>query len=121
MCGRICHHAHFFIISHGSFQHFTRFLNKQQHVLNIKVKYLQSPSSFFILIFIIALDQAVLRYCMIYFGNAPKKDFDFLSKLYILRKTVEGYLDSVPYLTFNTINSNLIMDAFHSSRYLQSK
>ena len=41
--------------------------------------------------------------------------------LYILRKTVEGYLDSVPSLTFNTIITKLIMHAFHSSRYLQSK
>ena len=39
----------------------------------------------------------------------------------ILRKTMEGYLDSVPYLTFNTIKTYLIMHAFHSSGYLQSK
>ena len=39
----------------------------------------------------------------------------------ILRKTIEGYLDSVPSLTFNTIKTKLIMHAFHSSRYLQSK
>ena len=43
------------------------------------------------------------------------------SILYILRKTIEGYLDSVPFLTFNTIKNKLIMHAFHSSRYLQSK
>ena len=34
----------------------------------------------------------------------------------ILRKTIEGYLDSVPSLTFNTIKTKLIMHAFHSSR-----
>ena len=39
----------------------------------------------------------------------------------ILRKTIEGYLVSVPSLTFNTIKTKLIMHAFHSSRYLQSK
>ena len=39
----------------------------------------------------------------------------------ILRKTIEGYLDSVPFLTFNTIKTLLIMHAFHSSRHLQSK
>ena len=41
--------------------------------------------------------------------------------LNILRKTIEGYLDSVPALTLNTIKTKLIMHAFHSSRYLQSK
>ena len=39
----------------------------------------------------------------------------------ILRKTIEGYLDSVPSLTFNTIKNKIIMHAFHSSIYLQSK
>ena len=39
----------------------------------------------------------------------------------MLRKTIEGYLDSVPSLTFNTIKTKLIMHAFHSSRHLQSK
>ena len=39
----------------------------------------------------------------------------------ILRKTIEGYLDSVPPLTSNTIKTSLIMHAFHSSRHLQSK
>ena len=39
----------------------------------------------------------------------------------ILRKTIEGYLDSVPSLTFNTIKTLLIMHAFHISRHLQSK
>ena len=33
--------------------------------------------------------------------------------IYILRKTIEGYLDSVPSLTFNTIKTKLIMHAFH--------
>ena len=37
----------------------------------------------------------------------------------ILRKTIEGYLDSVPSLTFNTIRTKLIMNAFYSSRCLQ--
>ena len=40
---------------------------------------------------------------------------------YILRKTIEGYLDSVSSLTFNTIKTLLLMHAFHSSRHLQSK
>ena len=40
---------------------------------------------------------------------------------HILRKTIEGYLESVPSLTFNTIKTKLIMHAFHSSIYLQSK
>ena len=39
----------------------------------------------------------------------------------ILRKTIEGYLDSIPSLTFNTIKTLLNMHAFHSSRHLQSK
>ena len=39
----------------------------------------------------------------------------------ILRKTIEGYLDSVPSLSLNTIKTLLIMYAFHSSRLLQSK
>ena len=39
----------------------------------------------------------------------------------ILRKTIEGYLDSVPSLTLDTIKTKLIMNASHSSRYLQSK
>ena len=39
----------------------------------------------------------------------------------ILRKTIIGYLDSVPSLTFNTAKTLLIMHAFHSSRHLQSK
>ena len=39
----------------------------------------------------------------------------------ILRKTIEGYLESVPSLTFNTIKTKPIMHAFHSSRFLQSK
>ena len=39
----------------------------------------------------------------------------------ILRKTIEGYFDSVPSLTFNAIKTKLIMHAFYSSRYLQSK
>ena len=37
------------------------------------------------------------------------------------QKTIEGYLDSVQPLTFNTIKTELIMYAFHSSRYLQPK
>ena len=40
---------------------------------------------------------------------------------HILRKTIEGYLDSVPSLTFNTIKTKLSMHAFHCSRYLKSK
>ena len=40
---------------------------------------------------------------------------------YMLRKTIEGYLDSVPSPRFNTIKTKRIMHAFHSSRYLQSK
>ena len=43
------------------------------------------------------------------------------ASVYILRKTIEGYLDSIPSLTFNTIKTKLIMHTFHSSRYLQSK
>ena len=39
----------------------------------------------------------------------------------MLRKTIEGYLDSVSTLTFNTIITKPIMHAFHSSRYMQSK
>ena len=41
--------------------------------------------------------------------------------LTILRKTIEGYLDSATSLSFNTIKTLLIMYAFHSSRLLQSK
>ena len=39
----------------------------------------------------------------------------------ILRKTIEGYLDSEAILTFNTMKTLLITHAFHSSRHLQSK
>ena len=51
-----------------------------------------------------------------------KSEFHF-SRLHvnILRKTIEGYLDPVPSLTFNTIKTLLCMHAFHSSRHLQSK
>ena len=50
--------------------------------------------------------------------NMTKKFVDWDVKheneknVYILRKTIEGYLDSVPSLTFNTIKTNLIMHAF---------
>ena len=52
---------------------------------------------------------------MIYFAFEPK------AGVIILRKTIEGYFDSVPSLTCNAIKTKLIMHAFHSSRYLQSK
>ena len=38
----------------------------------------------------------------------------FAERSNILRKTIEGYLDSVPSLTFNTIKTLLIMHAIHS-------
>ena len=44
--------------------------------------------------------------------------YNHLECLNILRKTIEGYVDSVPSLTFKTIKTKLIMYAFHSSRYL---
>ena len=44
-----------------------------------------------------------------------------MSSLTVLRKTIEGYLDLVPSVTYNTIKALLIMHAFHSSRHLQSK
>ena len=47
--------------------------------------------------------------------------YEFFKIYTILRKTIEGYLDSVLSLTFNTIKTLLIMHAFHSSRHLQSK
>ena len=37
------------------------------------------------------------------------------------QKTIEDYLGSVPSLTFNTIKTKLMVHAFQSSRYLQSK
>ena len=40
---------------------------------------------------------------------------------FIFRKTIEGYLDIFPSLTFKTTRTKLIMHAFHSSRYLQPK
>ena len=42
------HHTRFFIISHGSFQHFTNFL-KKKHVLNMKFKIIcyRHPASLF--------------------------------------------------------------------------
>ena len=56
-----------------------------------------------------------------------KQNRDFLVVAYrptiaatILRKTIEGYLNSVPYRTFNTIKTKLIVHAFHIARYLQS-
>ena len=39
----------------------------------------------------------------------------------ILRKTIEGYLDSVQSLTPNIIKTELNVHAFHNSIYLQSK
>ena len=45
----------------------------------------------------------------------------FFGTQHILRRTIEGYLGSVLSLTFNTIKTKLIMPAFYSSRYLQSK
>ena len=41
--------------------------------------------------------------------------------LYILRKTIEGYLYLISFLTFNTIKPKLNIHAVLSSRYLQSK
>ena len=49
------------------------------------------------------------------------KSLKSLSLESILRKTIEGYLESVPSLTFKTIKTKLIIHAFHSSIYLQSK
>ena len=50
-----------------------------------------------------------------------KYTFFFIKPLNIYsEKTIEGYLDSVPSLTSNTIKTLLIMNSFHSSRYLQS-
>ena len=62
----------------------------------------------------------MVKYCK--FGHF-RENFIFANsfKRRILRKTIEGYLDSVASLTFNTIKTKLIMHAFHSSRYLQSK
>ena len=57
----------------------------------------------------------------IVFGHAPLGPWGGIKRSNILRKTIEGYLDSVPSFTFNTIKTKLIMHAFHSSRYLQSK
>ena len=37
------------------------------------------------------------------------------------QKTIEGYLDSISTLIFNTIITKLNIHAVHSSRYLQSK
>ena len=45
----------------------------------------------------------------------------WLKRYAILRKTIEGYPDSVPSLTSNTIKTLLNMHVFHSSRHLQSK
>ena len=53
--------------------------------------------------------------------NATLYGFQNYFKYNILRKTIEGYLDSVPSLTFKTIKTLLIMHAFHSTRLLQSK
>ena len=44
-----------------------------------------------------------------------------LNFMYTQKKTTEGYLDSVPSLTFNVIQTKLIMHALYSSIYLQSK
>ena len=48
------------------------------------------------------------------------KQLEVAKNITILRKIIEGYLDSVQSLTFNTIKTKLIMHAFHSVRYLQS-
>ena len=50
-----------------------------------------------------------------------KSTLQIFSICNILRKTIEGYLDLFPSLTFNTIKTTLIIHAFHSSRYLQPK
>ena len=59
------------------------------------------------------------------FETGKPTKFKYLSRivsnLNILRKTIEGYLDSVSSLTFNTIKTLLVMHVFHSSRHLQSK
>ena len=61
------------------------------------------------------------KYIIIAFGHAMINVNDTMLLYIILRKTIEGYLDSVQSLTFKTIKAKLIMHAFHSSRYLQSK
>ena len=73
-----------------------------------------------------------VSFAMIYNGADQTEDikhvvfivvpqFHEYSTCNILRKTIEGYFDSGPSLTFNTIKSKLIMQAFHSSINLQSK
>ena len=55
-------------------------------------------------------------FCWYFFITFSKKSFrNTISLSNILRKTIEGYLDSVPSLTFNTIKTKVIMHAFHSS------
>ena len=61
---------------------------------------------------------------------AKELSYDFKDNSYSLKpytriiyseKTIEGYLDFITSLKFNTIYTDLNMHAFHSSRYLQSK
>ena len=57
--------------------------------------------------------------------HAIDRKYHFYLRIYIesgrCNKVYSRYLDSVPSLTFNTIQTELIMYTFHSSRYLQSK
>ena len=45
---------------------------------------------------------------------------DTISVATYTQKTIEGYIDSVLSLTFNTTKPKWIIDAVHSSRYLLS-
>ena len=62
-----------------------------------------------------------INHPVLYFNHIPIEEVQTHKHLgvYILRKTIEGYLDSVPSLTSNTMKTLLIMHAFHSSRHLQ--
>ena len=69
-----------------NFQHFTNFLEKTSHWYKLNIfnghpatlfQLLLMTSGFLENVDIYLFSQAVLRYCMIYVGSSPKKDFDF--------------------------------------------
>ena len=85
---RICHRDYLFIISSWRFQHLTNFLNRWKNntrpkyqakivvifsqLLSINLNYCPWPQTFLENLIVYLLPQALIRYCMLYFGNSSK-------------------------------------------------
>ena len=91
---RICHQDYLFIISSGSFQHLTNFLNRWKNntspkyrakivVIFLIIKLLPMTSNVLENVQAYLLSQVLTRYCMIYFGNSSKIGIYFKNKSYI--------------------------------------